>query len=435
VTVTIMGDAIRETPYWSATVEPHRLTERAWPTQVDVAVIGGGYTGLSTARELARRGAAVAVFEAHTFGWGASSRNGGMVLTGLKAGVGKLVKRYGLQTARDLFRTSLDAIGYTERLVCDEGIACGFARCGHVELAYKPSHYEAYTHEAELLQRDFGHAVRLVPKAELHTEIGSDAYHGGLVDAVSAGLNPAKYATGLAAAADHAGAMLFDQIQVTHISREAGGFRVTTSHGIVNAREVVVATNGYTGKLTPFLRKRVIPIGSYIIATEPLPTGLAHELIPHGRMLFDSKNFLYYFRLSADNRVIFGGRAAFSPETPNTVRESAEILRRGMIGVYPQLADAKIEYAWGGTLGFTFDLLPHAGRADDGAHYALGCGGHGVALLTYLGACLAQQLSGETVSNPLFALPFPTAPLGLYDGNPWFLPFAGLYYRFLDRVG
>jgi glycine/D-amino acid oxidase-like deaminating enzyme len=151
-------------------------------------------------------------------------------------------------------------------------------------------------------------------------------------------------------------------------------------------------------------------------------------------MLFDSKNFLYYFRLSADGRMIFGGRAAFAPETPNTVRESAEILRRGMIEVYPQLKDAKVDYAWGGTLGFTFDLLPHAGRTEDGLHYALGCGGHGVALLTYLGACVARRIAGQAVDSPLFALPFPTAPLGLYDGNPWFLPFAGMYYRFLDAV-
>ena len=148
--------------------------------------------------------------------------------------------------------------------------------------------------------------------------------------------------------------------------------------------------------------------------------------------MFDSKNFLYYFRLSADNRMIFGGRAGFMPETPTTVRESAEILRHGMLDVYPQLRDVEIAYAWGGTLGFSFDLLPHAGRTDDGLHYAMGCGGHGVALLTYLGACLAQHISGEHVDTPLMTMPFPTAPFGLYDGNPWFLPLAGAYYKLLD---
>jgi glycine/D-amino acid oxidase-like deaminating enzyme len=427
-------DAIKETTYWLDMVDFPALAQRSLPAQVDVAVVGGGYTGLSAARELAKRGASVAVFEANSFGWGASSRNGGMVLTGLKKGVGKLVKTYGLQTARDLFCASLDAINYAERLIAEERIDCDFARYGHVELAWKTAHYEAYAHEAEMLQRDFQHPVKLIEKANLREEIGSDLYYGGLLDEASAGLNPAKYAAGLTHAAERAGAMLFEQARVTAIEKNSGGYRVTTSRGETTAREVMVATNGYTSKITPWLNKRIIPIGSFIIATEPLPDALARELAPHRRMLFDSKNFLYYFRLSADKRMVFGGRAAFSPETPDTIRDSAGILRKGMIEVYPQLTNTKVEYAWGGTLGFSFDLLPHAGRTSDGLHYAMGCGGHGVALLTYLGACVAKRIAGEKVDNPLFTLPFPAAPLGLYDGTPWFLPFAGLYYRLLDLV-
>jgi glycine/D-amino acid oxidase-like deaminating enzyme len=197
---------------------------------------------------------------------------------------------------------------------------------------------------------------------------------------------------------------------------------------------VLIATNGYTDRLVPWLQRRVIPIGSYIIATEPLPAELAARLSPKQRMMFDTKHFLYYFRLSADNRLIFGGRASFTPDTPYTVRESAAILRRGMLKVYPQLGGVRITHAWGGTLGFTFDLLPHAGQTPEGLHYALGCGGHGVAMLSYLGACVARQMSGEVVDNPLFKLPFPTAPAGLYRGKPWFLPLAGLYYRVLDLI-
>jgi glycine/D-amino acid oxidase-like deaminating enzyme len=429
-----MSAPLREHSYWSDTVAWPTIQLRDWPAQVDVAVVGGGYTGLSAARELAKRGATVAVFEAHTFGWGGSSRNGGMVLTGLKLGAGKLVKKYGLETARKLFCTSLDAIAYAENLIRDEAIHCDFARCGHVELAWKPEHFAAYQHEAEMFAHDFGHPVKIIKKVHMREEVGSDVYHGALLDEASAGVNPAKYAAGLTAAAQRAGAYLFENTCVTHLKKSVDGHVVETARGALRAREVIVATNGYTSALTPYLHKRIIPIGSYIIATEPLSDALAREVSPTRRMMFDSKNFLYYWRLSADNRMVFGGRAGFMPETPMTVRESAAILQRGMLEIYPQLKGIQIDYAWGGTLGFSFDLLPHAGRTDDGAYYAMGCGGHGVALLTYLGACLAKQISGEPVDTPLLTMPFPTAPLGLYNGNPWFLPFAGAYYKILDVI-
>lgn len=427
---------MKERSFWSDTVAPFSPEPHDFPARVDVAIVGGGYTGLSASRELARRGARVAVLEANAIGWGASSRNGGMVLTGLKASVGKLVKRFGVKTAHALFCTSLDAIGYVEQVVAEEAIACDFRRCGHIELAYKPSHFAGFVHEAELLQKHFQHPVRLVDKAHLGDEIETDLYHGGLVDEASAGLNPAQYAVGLAQAAERAGAGLFENARVTHIEHDAAGtgFAVTTARGKLHADQVVIATNGYTDRLVPWLQRRIIPIGSYIIATAPLSPELAQRVSPHRRMMFDSKNFLYYFRLSADNRMIFGGRAGFMPPNPNTVHESADILRRGLVEVYPQLRDVPIEYAWGGALGFTFDLLPHAGTTADGIHYALGCGGHGVALLSYLGACVAQRVAGQRIENPLFTLPFPTAPANLYDGNPWFLPLAGLYYRLLDAI-
>ncbi len=428
---------MKEQAFWLDTAPAYSPTPHEPPARVDVAIVGGGYTGLSAARELARRGARVAVFEANTIGWGASSRNGGMVLTGLKVGAGNLVKRFGVDTARDLFCTSLEAIGYVERVIGDEQIACDFRRCGHIELAYKPGHFAAFAQEAELLQNSFRHPVRLITRAHLSDEIESDLYHGGLVDEASAGLNPAQYAIGLARAAERAGAWLFEHARVTQIERSASRarrFEVTTSQGRLLADQLIVATNGYTERLVPWLQRRIVPIGSYIIATEPLSPELAQRISPRRRMMFDSKNFLYYFRLSADERLIFGGRASFVPANANTVRESADILRRGMLQVYPQLQNVAIEYAWGGTLGFTFDLLPHAGTTADGLHYALGCGGHGVALLSYLGACVAKRVAGERAENPLFTLPFPTAPAGLYDGNPWFLPLAGLYYRILDAI-
>ncbi|MEP7357400.1 MAG: FAD-binding oxidoreductase, partial [Anaerolineales bacterium] len=210
-------------------------------------------------------------------------------------------------------------------------------------------------------------------------------------------------------------------------------FRLRASRGPLTAGAVFVATSGYTGPATPAFQRKIVPIGSYIIATAPLPDGLARDVSPRGRMMFDSKNFLYYFRLTPDKRMLFGGRAGFFPETPGSVRESAEILRRGMLTVFPQLRETPVEYAWGGTLDFAFDLMPHAGQVD-GLYYALGYAGHGVALASYLGTQMAAAICGEQTDNPFAELPFPGAPLGLYDGRPWFLPLAEVWYKLLDKV-
>ncbi len=217
-------------------------------------------------------------------------------------------------------------------------------------------------------------------------------------------------------------------------SRDAApGFKLTTSRGSLWARNVLVGTSGYTGAATPALRKKIIPIGSFIITTEVLPEALARELSPRNRQIYDSKNYLYYYRLTPDNRMLFGGRAAFFPETDQTIRKSAEILRLGMIDVYPQLRDTKVEYVWGGTLDFCFDIMPHAGQID-GIYFALGYAGHGVAMATYQGQKMAEWIAEGKTDNPFAEIPFPGAPLGLYNGKPWFLPFAGAYYKVLDWV-
>ncbi|MDW8326231.1 MAG: FAD-binding oxidoreductase [Anaerolineales bacterium] len=425
---------LQEKVFWWTTAE--FPTGEAEPPggRWDVAVVGGGYTGLAAALWLARHGARVAVLETHTIGWGASSRNGGQVLTGLKLGIETLFARYGRDLARRLFAASLSAIDCVEQIVRDENIACGFARRGHLEVACKPAHFEHFRRTAELLAREFNHVTRLVEARDLHNEIGSDVYHGGLVDEASAGVNPAQYVAGLGRAAQAAGAKLFERAPVTGIERQARArFRLVTARGVIEADQVLIATGGLTGRATPALQRRVVPIGSYIIATEPLPESLAGRLLPQQRVVFDSKNFLHYFRLSADRRLLFGGRAAFAPETPDTVRESAAILRRDMVAVFPQLREARVEYAWGGTLDFAFDLMPHAGR-HQGLYFALGYAGHGVALATYLGTRMAETICGLKVDNPFAEIAFPGAPLGLYDGRPWFLPLAEKWYRFLDWV-
>lgn len=424
--------SFKERPYWMDTTSiPAGDPASRLPDSVDVAVIGGGITGLSAALALARRGAKVAVLEAETFGWGASSRNGGMVLTGLKKGPETLIARYGLETARRLYAASLASIDCVEKLVNEEGIACDFARTGHLEVAVKPKHFEGFIRSAEVIAREFNHTLRIVPKKELGEEIGSSLYHGGMVDEASAGVNPARYVAGLRQATARAGAMLFDRTRVEAIESRGPVSQISTSRGTLAAQAVFAATSGYTGAATPALHKRIIPIGSYIIATQPLAGDLARAVSPRDRMIYDSKNFLHYFRLTPDRRMLFGGRAAFFPETANTIRESATILRQAMSQVYPVLREAEVEYAWGGTLDFAFDVMPHAGQID-GLYYALGYAGHGVAMATYLGARMAEVISGDRHANPFDGLPFPTAPLGLYNGRPWFLPFAAAWYKFLD---
>jgi glycine/D-amino acid oxidase-like deaminating enzyme len=427
---------IQEKNFWATTVDsPAFAVSPELPDSVDVAVVGAGFCGLSAARTLAKRGVSVTVLEAETFGWGASSRNGGMVLTGMKLPVPVLIKRYGREAVRKMYAASLESIDCVEQIVREENIDCDFSRCGHLEVACKQAHFDGYEESAALIQREFNHELRIIPKSELRAEIGSDIYFGGMVDEASAGLNPARYVAGLAHAAQRAGACLYDHTRVTSIEREtknsASRFRVRTSRGTLTAREVILASGAYTTEATPALRKKIIPIGSYIIATEVLRADLARELSPCNRMIYDSKHFLYYYRLTPDNCMLFGGRAAFFPETENTVRQSAEILRGGMISVYPQLRDTKIEFVWGGTLDFTLDVMPHAGKIDD-MYFAAGFAGHGVAAATWFGAKLAGLICGEPNDIPFDGIKFPAAPLGLRSGNTWALPLAGAWYRILD---
>ena len=420
--------------YWHTTVNmPSDSSLHPIPQKADTAIIGGGYTGLSAAITLAKRGVNVVLLEAETVGWGASSRNGGMTLTGLKVPMQTIIKKYGRELAKELFQASIDSVNTVEEIVKQEGINCGFARTGHLLAANKPKHYEALKDEVDFMAKEFGHKVHLVPPKDLHSEIGSAVYHGALVDEVSAGLNPAQFVAGLANAAEKAGAMLCARARVTKIQRSQNRFLIETERGSLTAKSVFVATSGYTGNVTKKLQKKIIPVGSFIIATERLSDDLAHQLSPKNRMIFDYKHYLNYFRLW-DNRMIFGGRAAFFPENKNTIAQSGEILRREMIQVYPQLKDVKVEFIWGGTLDFAFDMMTHAGEMD-GIYYSLGYAGHGVAMGTHLGKTVAESmLNGNIKDHPFARFKFPDAPLGLYDGRPWFLPFAGLWHKILDFV-
>jgi len=419
-------------PLWQAQLPPQPDRRgRPLPDVADMVVIGGGLAGSAAARRGAQLGARVALLEAESIGWGASSRNGGMCHPGFRWGPAELMERHGAIIGEAIYRESVDAFEWAAATIAEEAIDADFVRSGHLELAYAPSHM-AHLATAAASLATVGERARAIPATQMRTEIGTDAYFGALVVERSGGLHPAKYVAGLAAAAERAGASLHEGVRALRVRPQADGRSVVeTTVGPIVAREVFVGTNGYTDGAAPELRRRVMPIGSYIIATDPLSEDLAREISPNGRMFFDSKNFLYYWRLTPDRRMLFGGRASF---WPSSVEKTARILLRGMLRVHPQLAGVRVAYAWGGKVGFTFDRMPHVGRLG-GVTYASGCCGSGVAILPYLGHRAAGWILGGEPAPALASLRFPLVPAP-YEGRPWFLPAVGEWYRLADwRAG
>ncbi len=423
------------TPLWTEDVSPPMNLTGSQPHEVDVAIIGSGYTGLHAAHTLASIGTDVAVFESHTVGWGASSRNGGMLNPGLKLSAPELFHRYGPEKGKHLFTWSLAAIDFVERFIHSAAIDCDFARHGQLVLAYKPAHFTALRQEVAWHEREMGDTIpQVVGPSELSTEIGSPGYYGGIRDERAAGLHPAKYVLGLARAASQAGAPIIEHCPVQSQRRANDGYQLVTPQGIVIANTVLLATNGYTDHLIPAARRGIFSGGSYIITTEPLAPALQQSVSPRGRMFYDSKHFLNYFRLTPDGRMLFGGRHNLSTDLP--LDQSAHELRRRMLAVFPQLAGIPISHSWSGKLGLTFDLMPHAGRIHDGPapgiFYAYGYGGHGVAVASYMGHMMGNLIAGKPIDNPLLDIPH-----ARYFFTPYekvYLPLVSTWFRFLDRI-
>lgn len=394
-----------------------------------MAVIGGGYTGVSAARTLAKAGTDVTVLEQATLGSGASTRNGGFVLPGFKRGASELVRRLGAVAARDLYNASCAAVRFVAEFAAAEAPDCEYRQSGHLMLAAKPAHYTRFMQEREVLAKVFQHETELVPPDRLHKEeLGADAYFGGLLDPLGGGINPARLFWALAASARRAGARLVEQVDVQHVRRASGVFMLRTSRGDLMARDVIVATNGYSGPVVPALRRRVVPVGSYLIATAPLGPSVAKALLRRDRVVSDTRNLLSYFRIAPDTRMLFGGRVAFGKVQG---WDGAKRLNDTMCALFPRLLGTDIDYHWSGTVAMTMDQLPHVG-VRDGLHYAMGYNGHGVALATYLGSRMGQALAGGDDLQPFAGRPFRAVPF--HFGQPWFLPLVGAYYRIKDAM-
>ncbi len=421
--------AERRSP-WQATMPPMpAVLPHPLPDTADVAVVGGGFTGLSAARELARGGASVVLVDAETLGWGASTRNGGMVLSGHghHLGLDGLTKKYGRDLALALQAESVASVDHVARLGETEGIDADMRREGHLELAYTPADARDLEEISGQLAAT-GSSARFVPRRELRAEIGTDEYFGGLLVPNDGGLHPGKLTVGLAHRAIEAGVDVHERTRAVAIRPQRDGrVVVETSRGALIARHVVVGTNGYTDGAAPGLRRRLVPISSYVIATDVLDPGLLASVSPRGRMFFDTKSFLYYWRTTADGRVLFGGRASFWPMSDE---KAAAVLYRGMTTIHPQLAGVAIRYLWSGKVAFTYDRMAHAGRSGE-IYYATGCCGNGVALFPYMGTRIARWMSGGP-APAIAKIGFPLVPAP-YEGRTWFLPFVGEWYRLKDR--
>ena len=421
------------TPYWLDTAERFAGgAEGKLEGEADVVVVGGGFAGLSAAHALGQAGARVVVLESGRVVGEASGRNGGHVNNGTSVGFAGLATRLGTERARSIYQAYDAAVDTVERIVESEKIACDFRRCGKIKLAAKPAHFEAMAREYEALQRDADPETDLVPGSRIREEIGSELFHGGLIYRKSAQMHVGRFGAGLADAAARRGARIYESAPVTAIDRSAGGaWRIATPRGSIAARQVLLATGASRQGPFFYFRRRVIPIGSFIIATEPLTAAQLDSIMPTRRNATTTKHIGNYFRIAPDNRLIFGGRAQFALSDARSDVKSGKILEATLHATFPQLGRPRIDYCWGGTIDLTADRLPRAGE-HEGLYFAMGCSGHGVQMSVHMGQCMAAVMGGNVAANPLRGLSWPAVPG--HFGPPWFMPFVGAYYRLQDHL-
>ncbi len=418
-------------PYWWEEYRPQALPEIDLPNEVRVAIIGAGYAGLSAALELARAGVECLVLDAAEPGFGASTRSGGMVSGGVNVGKRYMSKPMSADEAAPFLNDAADAFSHIENLIAREKIECGWHKRGYFLGAWCKAHFDDMAKKVAVLNKEAQSDSYIVPQDQQRAEIGSDYYRGGMVVERAAHIQPALYFKGLLGLVQKAGVAIAAKTEVTGLAQNSdGSWAVSTPRGRIRAGDVIVATNGYTGGVTPALQRRVVPVGSYIIATDELPADLAAGISPRNRSFADTRRVLTYYRLSPDGkRLIFGGRAKFGLTDPIT---TAPLLYQFMIDRFPQLAGVKITHSWTGNVAFTLDEVPHMGKFEN-LHYALGCNGSGVAMMSYLGHQTARKILGKV--NRICAFDreeFPSHPL--YTGSTWFLPYIGYYFRTRDWI-
>ncbi len=417
--------------YYAATAigvsERERLRGRL---TADVCIVGGGYTGLSAALHLARSGYQVVVLEANRIGWGASGRNGGQVGVGQRRGATELVAMFGLERARALWQLGRDATGLVRTLISRHAIDCDLSP-GQMVVAAKSSHIGDMVEEVELLRAQFGYrSIRMMSRAELESELASPVFHGGWLDDEASHLHPLNYCLGLGRAAEEAGAQVFEHSAVITQGRTDPAL-LRTEKGEVSARYVLLACNGYLGGLEPRLAGKIMPINNFVVATESLGAEAATALIRNRACVHDTRFVVNYFRLSRDHRLIFGGGENYRTRFP---RDIAAFVRPYMLRIFPQLATARIDYAWGGTLAITLNRLPCIGRLAPNIFYAQGYSGHGVPMATLAGQLVAEALAGTAERFDLMAgIPQPKFPGGTLLRHPA-LVLGMLYYALRDRL-
>lgn len=419
--------------FWQATAPPFRgAATGSLPVTASVVVIGGGFTGVSAALNLARSGIDVVLLESGDIMSQASARNGGHCNTGVSQNFSSLVASQGLEQASRFYRAFDSAVSYVGQLVREEQIDCDFRLCGKLKLASKATHFPVLRSAWRMMRETVDPEIELISKDEIRREVGSDAFHGGLLQKRGGQMHMGKFGIGLAEAAARSGAKIFPHHAVTGLKRLDGHrHRVITAKGEIVADKVLMATGVSNEGPFPWFQRRIVPIGSFIVATEPLGDELISQVLPKERTYVTSLNIGNYFRTTADRRLIFGGRARFAVSNPTSDSRSGEVLRVAMTALFPQLSNARIDYCWGGMVDMTADRLPRAGE-HDGVFYSLGYSGHGTQMSTWMGRVMADVLAEKNHENPWQRESWPALPG--YHGKPWFLPLAGLYYKAKDRL-
>lgn len=445
----IFAPGFKQTPFWwERTPRPvfdggdgggdgddaHSHSGAALPAAADVLIIGSGYTGLSAAIQTARHGRHTVVVDAESAGFGCSSRNGGQVSTSLKPTFPLLAKQYGADAALAILQEGNNALAFIESFIKDNNIDCDFRRVGRFHGAHSPRAFMELQQKIADIPRALNIGAYPIARDDVRTEVGTDLYHGGVVYPHHACIDPGRYHQGLLTCALNAGVEVAAHCKVSRITRNnrnlsrAKQFTVDTARGRITADDVLVATSGYTGRVTPWLRRRIIPIGSYIIATEELPASTIAQLIPNNRVVTDTRKLVVFYRACpARKRMLFGGRVSLR-ETD--ARRSAVLLHRQMTDLFPQLKSARVTHSWFGFVGYSFDETPHIGR-HNGVHYSLGYCGSGISLASYFGMRAGLQIIGEPRgATALDNLTFPAR--AYYRGDPWFLAPTIAYYRWRD---